>query len=81
MATAINLPEAQTSLSQLVERAAAGEEIVIAKAGQPMARLVPLRAAAPARVPGLLRGRIVISPDFDAPLPDETARAFRGEDG
>ena len=75
----INLYEAKTNLSQLVERAAAGEEIVIAKAGRPMARLVPLERRTGPRVPGALRGMISISPDFDAPLPEEIARAFRGE--
>jgi prevent-host-death family protein len=68
-----NLNEAETDLSSLVERAAGGEEIIIAKAGRPMARLVPLaKASAPLAgqkrdVPfGLLKGQIWISPDFDA---------------
>jgi len=71
----VNLYEAKTNLSQLVERAAAGEEIVIAKAGKPRARLVPL-APAPKRRPGRARGRIRISPDFDAPLPSDIAAAL-----
>jgi prevent-host-death family protein len=79
MAQPINLYDAKTQLSQLVERAAAGEEIVIAKAGRPMARLVPLKGRAAPREPGALKGKIVIGPDFDAPLPDELARALRGE--
>lgn len=79
MAQLINLYEAKTNLSQLVDRAAAGEEIVIAKAGRPLARLVPLKARTEARLPGLLKGRIVIGPNFDGPLPNEVAKAFRGE--
>jgi prevent-host-death family protein len=73
----VNLYAAKTSLSRLVERAAAGEEIVIAKAGKPMARLVPL--APPARKPrefGRLRGQVRMGPDFDDPLPDDIAEAF-----
>ncbi len=78
----VNLYEAKTQLSRLVERAAAGEEIVIAKAGRPLARLVPL--AAPRTTPrplGLLEGEGWIGADFDAPLPEALARAFRGDDG
>jgi prevent-host-death family protein len=79
MVETINLYEAKTTLSHLVERAAGGEEIIIAKNGRPMARLVPFGARATARVPGLLKGQIRIAADFDAPLPDDVARAFRGE--
>ena len=79
MPAAINLYDAKTNLSALVDRAAAGEEIIIAKSGKPMARLVPLEVRAAPRVPGLLKGQIKIGPDFDAPLPDEIARSFRGE--
>ena len=69
MTTAINIHEAKTHLSRLVERASAGEEIIIAKAGKPMARLVPLATAVKPRKLGLLRGKIGIAEDFDAPLP------------
>ncbi len=73
----VNLYAAKTSLSRLVDRAAAGEEIVIAKAGRPMARLVPLAApAGKPRVFGHLRGQVRIGPDFDDPLPDDIAEAF-----
>ena len=75
----VNLYDAKTSLSQLVDRAAAGEEIVIAKSGRPMARLVPLRRRTAPRPLGLLRGQVTLGDDFDAPLPEGTARAFRGE--
>ena len=69
MTTAINIHEAKTHLSRLVERASAGEEIIIAKAGKPMARLVPLATAVKPKKLGLLRGKIGIAEDFDAPLP------------
>lgn len=65
----INIHDAKTHLSRLVEQAAAGTEIVIAKAGKPMARLVPLAAAPKPKKLGLLRGKLRIAPDFDAPLP------------
>ncbi len=81
MSEAINLYDAKTHLSQLVERAAGGEEIIIAKAGRPMARLVPLGPAAVRRMPGRLKGLIRIAEDFDAPLPEAIAKAFRGEEG
>ena len=71
-----NLYEAKTNLSQLVDRAAAGEEIIIAKNGVPLARLVPLRAQTTPRQPGGWEGRVTISDDFDAPLPDDLLSAF-----
>ena len=84
MATAIvNLYEAKTSLSKLVDRAAAGEEIIIAKAGKPLARLTSFPKGGKPRVPGGWEGRVRIAPDFDEPLPDELLDAFegRGDDG
>jgi prevent-host-death family protein len=72
----VNLYEAKTNLSELVERAAAGEEIVIAKAGKPRARLVPVSKVVRKRRPGRARGRIRIAADFDAPLPADIAEAF-----
>jgi len=62
-----NIHEAKTHLSRLVERAAAGEEIVIAKAGKPMARLVPYTEPRAKRKPGAWKGKVWISPDFDKP--------------
>ena len=76
----INIHEAKTHLSKLVEDAAAGEEIIIAKAGKPMARLVPLAAQKPARVSGLLKGKIAYTDDFNAALP-EVEDGFAGLDG
>lgn len=73
-----NIHEAKTHLSRLVERAAAGEEIIISKAGRPVARLGPLLRATTPREPGRWRGRVVIHDDFDE-LPPQVAAAFRGE--
>jgi len=72
----INIHEAKTHLSRLVEEAAAGEEIVIAKAGKPVARLVGLGAEARPRRPGSLKGKIKMCENFDDPLPPDLARAF-----
>jgi prevent-host-death family protein len=78
MTAQVNIHEAKTHLSRLVERAAAGEEIVIAKAGKPMARLVAVERPLRPREPGGWEGRVWIADDFDE-LPDEIAAAFRGE--
>lgn len=74
---ALNLYEAKTRLSSLVEQAAAGDEIIIAKNGRPRAKLVALRPAA-ARRPGRAKGKIHIAADFDAPLPAAVLDAFAG---
>ena len=73
-----NLSEAKTILSQLVERAAAGEEIIIVKAGRPLAKLVPLPKKRKPRKPGGWEGRMRIADDFDAPLPEDIQTAFEG---
>jgi prevent-host-death family protein len=72
-----NVHDAKTHLSRLLERVAQGEEIIIAKSGRPVAKLV--RVAAEPRRPGRLKGRIRPGPDFDEPLPEEVLAAFRGE--
>jgi prevent-host-death family protein len=74
----VNLYEAKTGLSRLVDRAAAGEEIIIAKAGKPMAKLVPATKPARRRKPGGWKGRVRIGKDFDAPLPPALRDAFGG---
>jgi prevent-host-death family protein len=74
----VNIHEAKTQLSRLVERVRAGEEIILAKAGKPVARIVPYAPARAPRKPGALRGKIRIGKDFDAPLPDEVLAAFDG---
>lgn len=81
MVRTVNLYEAKTQLSKLVEDAADGEEIVIAKAGQPRARLVPLRQPSKKRrEPGGSKGQIWIADDFDDPLPGEILAGFEGRD-
>jgi prevent-host-death family protein len=72
-----NIHEAKTHLSRLLERVAEGEEIIIAKSGRPVAKLV--RVAVEPRRPGRLKGRIRVGPDFDDPLPEEVLAAFSGE--
>ncbi len=74
----VSLYDAKTHLSSLVDRAAAGEEFVITKSGQPMARLVPLEHVRAKRVPGQGKGRWRVSKDFDSPLPDDILDAFEG---
>ena len=71
----VNIHEAKTHLSRLVEEARAGEEIVIAKAGTPVARLVAL-ARGKSRELGFLKGKVRISRDFDAPLPQDVLADF-----
>ncbi|HEY5270712.1 MAG TPA: type II toxin-antitoxin system Phd/YefM family antitoxin [Anaerolineales bacterium] len=66
-----NIHEAKTHFSKLVARVLSGEEVVIAKAGKPVARLVPFTPAnATPRKPGMDKGKVIIQPDFDAPLPE-----------
>ena len=72
----INIHAAKTHFSTLVQEAAAGEEIIIAKAGKPMARLVPLETKNLRKTLGMLKGKIRVSDDFDAPLPPEILRGF-----
>lgn len=79
MTASVNVYEAKTHLSQLLDRAAAGEEIVIARAGRPVARLVALAGATlQRRTPGAWRGQVSIADDFDE-LPAEMDAAFSGE--
>ncbi len=70
----VNIHEAKTQLSKLLERVARGEEVVICRAGEPVARLVPTRAAG--RVLGGDKGRVRIARDFDAPLPADLQAEF-----
>ena len=72
----VNIHQAKTHLSRLVEEAAEGAEIVIAKAGRPRARLVPYREGTKPRVLGSMKGKLRIPDNFDDPLPDELLRAF-----
>jgi prevent-host-death family protein len=77
MSYQLNLYDAKARLSALVEEAAAGAEIIIAKGGKPKAKLVPLRQAG-RRKPGSAKGKIQIADDFDAPLPDAVLDVFAG---
>ena len=76
--TTVNVHEAKTHLSRLLNRVATGEEITIAKAGRAVARLVPVTDAVEPRTPGMDVGQIWISDDFDAPLPESVLRDFEG---
>ena len=77
----VNIHEAKTNLSRLLEQVAAGEEVIICKAGEPVAALVTFEQGERLRkrVPGSLKGQIWMAPDFDDPLPEEVLAAFRGE--
>ena len=75
----VNIHQAKTHLSKLVEQASQGEEIIIAKAGKPMAKLVPISAVRVPRKPGLLKGKIRVGEDFDRPLPSTTIDIFEGK--
>jgi prevent-host-death family protein len=75
-----NVHEAKTHLSRLLEDAAGGEEIVIARAGKPVARLVPVKVKGKKRKLGFLAGKLKVPEDFDAPLPDEILAEFDGGD-
>jgi prevent-host-death family protein len=72
----VNVHEAKTHLSRLLERVEHGEEIVIARAGKPIARLVPLEPPEPRRLWGRFRGQIWMSDDFDEPLPWQVFPGF-----
>ena len=74
----VNIHEAKTHLSRLVDEAAGGEDIIIAKAGKPVARLVALEPTRQPRCPGLLEDKIWIADDFDAPLPEDILELFEG---
>lgn len=73
---AVNIHEAKTHFSKLIEKVLRGEEVVIAKGGRPVARLVPIQPAKQPRRPGSAKGRVTVAPDFDAPLPEELLRSF-----
>ena len=74
----VNIHDAKTHLSQLVERVEGGEEIIIARAGRPVARLSPLKQRGKTHKLGILDGTCKIPDDFNAPLPRELLRAFLG---
>jgi len=80
MSGIVNVHEAKTHFSKLLQRVMCGHEVVIAMAGRPVARLVPIAVATGARIPGRYAGQIRIAEDFDAPLPEDLLDAFEGRD-
>jgi prevent-host-death family protein len=74
----VNVHQAKTHLSRLLQRVAAGEEITIAKSGVPVARLVAVEPSKATRPLGFARGQIWVADDFDAPLPDDLLKEFYG---
>jgi prevent-host-death family protein len=78
MTEIINMHEAKSTLSRLVERALAGEEIVLARAGEPLVKLVPVTRRRTPRQPGKWRGTVWIADDFDQ-LPDGVLDDFEGK--
>ncbi|HWC81463.1 MAG TPA: type II toxin-antitoxin system Phd/YefM family antitoxin [Pseudonocardiaceae bacterium] len=79
MTVQVNIYDAKTHLSQLVDQAAAGEEVIIARNGRPIARLCPLPRSSRRRTPGTMRGKIWLAPDFDQ-TPDEVVDSFYSDD-
>jgi prevent-host-death family protein len=78
MTALVNIHEAKTCLPKLIERVRLGEQIIITKAGEPVARLVPERSRKP-REPGSAKGKLVIHDNFDDPLPDDLLDLFEGK--
>jgi prevent-host-death family protein len=74
----VNIHEAKTQFSKLVDAAMRGEEVVIAKAGKPAAKLIPITKEKPKRRFGVLKGKLQIADNFDAPLPDDVLASFEG---
>lgn len=74
----INIHDAKTQFSKLIEAVVRGEQVVIARAGKPVARLTSISAKKSVRHPGALKGKISIADDFNAPLPDDVTFAFEG---
>ncbi len=80
MTIMVNVHEAKTHLSRLLSRAAAGEEIIIARAGKPVAKLVALPEAQQPRTPGLWKGKLTVPDSFFDPLPEEELAAWEGRE-
>lgn len=74
--TMINIHEAKTHFSKLVDKAMRGEEVIIGKSGTPVVKLIAIQDKKPKRVPGALKGKIKIADDFDAPLPTDILKEF-----
>ena len=78
MPRSVNIYQAKTQLSQLVDEAAAGDDIIIGRGGKPVALLTALKRPKRRIQFGLLKSKVKVSPDFDAPLPDDVLAAFEG---
>jgi prevent-host-death family protein len=75
---AVNIYDAKTRFSQLVDKAAAGEDVIVSRNGKPLVRITRLDSARRQIQFGILEGKIIIAPDFDSPLPDEVIAGFEG---
>lgn len=78
--TVVNIHEAKTHFSKLINQALNGEEVIIARGGKMLIRLLPFSEEGSARKGGQLKGMITIADDFDAPLPDDVLKSFYGND-
>ena len=76
MTVQVNIYEAKSNLSKLINRVIAGEEVIVARSGKPVAKLVPFEKPIQNRKPGSAKGKLIISEDFDAPLPDDILKEF-----
>jgi len=76
MSLKVNIHEAKTQFSKLLKRVGNGEEIIICKAGKPIARLTPMNDALVKRIPGSAKGEVLVAEDFDAPLPESIMTSF-----
>ena len=76
MPSKVNIHEAKTQFSKLLKRVGNGEEIIICKAGKPVARLTPMNDGLVKRIPGSAKGEVLVAEDFDAPLPESIMTLF-----
>lgn len=79
MTTIVNIHQAKTNFSKLVDAVMHGEEVIIAKAGKPAAKLVPIVDVKPVRKPGSLKGKIKVAANFDESLPSDILDGFEGK--
>ena len=76
MTVQVNIYEAKSNLSKLINQVIAGEEVIVAKSGKPVARIVPFEKPTQNRKAGSAKGKLIIADDFDAPLPDDILKGF-----
>ena len=76
MISTINLPETTDQLTELIQRVQVGEEILLAQNGVAIARLIPIQTLSQPRLPGQDKGKVIVSPDFNAPLPESILNDF-----